>query len=85
MIWQEAATAMSRTSQQTDTTTPVTSRPRSVAIAELFDVLEGLLLAYRVLPDADRDDLGSTAANQITAEVGLHLNIARNRVARQCT
>ena len=58
------------------------ARARSSAVAELFDALEGLLIAYQALPDADRTQRWSGDADRITGEVARHLCTARARLAR---
>ncbi len=57
---------------------------RSSAVAELFDALEGLLIAYQALPAADRAQRWSGDADRITGEVARHLCAARTRLARTC-
>jgi hypothetical protein len=55
---------------------------RSAAVAELFDALEGLLIAYQALPDEDRAQRWAGDADRITGEVARHLCTARTRLAR---
>jgi hypothetical protein len=55
---------------------------RSAAVAELFDALEGLLIAYQALPDDERAQRWSGDADRITGEVARHLCTARTRLAR---
>ena len=57
---------------------------RSAAVAELFDALEGLLIAYHALPDGERTQRWSGDADRITGEVARHLCTARSRLARVC-
>ena len=58
------------------------AQARSSAVAELFDALEGLLIAYQALPDEDRAQRWSGDADRITGEVARHLCAARSRLAR---
>ncbi len=67
-----------RSSQQV----PPSQQARSAAVAELFGALEGLLIAYQALPDADRAERWSGDADRITGEVARHLCTARTRLAR---
>jgi len=54
---------------------------RSAAVADLFDALEGLLIAYNALSDEDRAQRWSGDADRITGEVARHLGTARSRLA----
>ena len=54
---------------------------RAVAIAELFTALEGLLITYHALPDAERTEAWSADADRITGEVARHLSGARGRLS----
>ena len=54
---------------------------RSAAVADLFDALEGLLIAYQALPDEDRAQRWSGDADRITGEIARHLGTARSRLA----
>ena len=67
-----------RSSQQI----PSSQLARSAAVAELFDALEGLLIAYQALPEEDRARRWSGDADRITGEVARHLCTARTRLAR---
>lgn len=55
---------------------------RTAAVADLFDALEGLLIAYHALPDSDRAQRWSGDADRITGEVARHLGTARSRLER---
>jgi hypothetical protein len=61
---------------------PSSQQARSSAVAELFDALEGLLIAYQALPDEDRAQRWAGDADRITGEVARHLCTARTRLAR---
>jgi hypothetical protein len=55
--------------------------PRSAAVAELFDALEGLMVAYHALPEHERAQQWSADADRITGDVGRHLSTARTRIS----
>jgi hypothetical protein len=54
---------------------------RSAAVADLFAALEGLLISYQALPDAEREGRWDAEAELITGAVALHLSTARSRIA----
>lgn len=54
---------------------------RAAAIAELFESLDALMVAYQALPVEDRSRHWSADADRITADVARHLSAARARPA----
>jgi hypothetical protein len=54
---------------------------RSAAVGDLFAALEGLLISYQALPEAEREQRWTDEAELITGAVALHLSTARGRIA----
>jgi hypothetical protein len=54
---------------------------RTQVVADLFDALEGLLIAYHALPEQDRAQRWSGDADRITGLVARHLAAARTRLS----
>ncbi len=54
---------------------------RSAAIAELFNALEALMVAYHALPEGHRREQWSADADRITGDVARHLSTARARIS----
>jgi hypothetical protein len=54
---------------------------RSAAVGELFAALEGLMISYHALPEAEREQRWNHDAELITGAVALHLSTARARIA----
>jgi hypothetical protein len=65
----------------TESEAPDRADHRSAAIADLFDALEGLMIHYGALPDAERAARRAADADRITGEVARHLEVARRRIA----
>ncbi len=63
------------------TSTERVTDARSTAIADLFGALEGLLINYQAVPEAERNRRWSADADRITGEVARYLNAARVRIA----
>ena len=61
--------------------TGVNPDTRSAAIAELFNALESLMVAYHALPDGHRLEQWSVDADRITGDVARHLSTARARIS----